>query len=1441
MNGIIKKIGAFLISAVMALGAFSAAFAADEQDYSEYYAAMRKRWEDTLTGGAGLDVTDEKAAEKIKTITDEAQALIDKMEPQENWESNGYIWQDLDTAKLSNFEKYSAVYTSYGRLKQLALAYRAEGTLKGNEDLKNTVLAAMSYLNEYWFNKDTEQTGNWWYWQIGMPLNINDVLILMYDEVNSDLLTSYMEAIDAHPPLKGHVLVGANQVWYSTVRAVRGALGETPEKLNDAKSGIESVLPYVKSGDGFYEDGSFVQHNMYAYTGGYGSSLMKNLAPVIAMLYNTPWQITEGINNVFAWVYDSFEPLFYKGAFMDMVRGREISRKTNSGFVTGRYILEAILQLAEFAGEQDAAYFKSLVKYMISESSGVYDFLGETTLYCYTLAQKILNDGTIPVRDEYQLYKVYADMDRAVQHRAGYSVGISMHSERIAAFEKINGENIKGWYTGSGMLYLYNNDLTQYAGNFWATVDTRRLAGTTVLRGVSDLPAESGSVNALGRNSFAGGVSLGKYGVAGMQLMPVGQTLNAKKSYFMFDNEIVCLGTDINAADGDDIETTVENRKLSASGDNALTVDGAAAAASIGASETVTAAWAHLAGNDSESDGIGYFFPKKETLNIVRESRTNNWSSMNQAAGQKDDTDYTDNYLTMYINHGVTPSNADYEYVLLPNMSSDGVKSYAENADVEILANNTNVQAAYDKSTQVTGANFWSNTETAVQRNGEDWIVCNGTASVAVSEADGKLEIAVSDPTQKNTGSVGIEVGKEVAKLISKDDRVKVVSAGSKVRLLIDMSGSNGQTVTASFEIGESLEAETAPEITEAEYYAFGKEDTDTAVKFNGIGTMEFGIENAPSGITVDRFGILHINAGINAGIYKPTLTVKNTAGESKREITVSKYNGELTTQWDFDSVSNGKITDSLGTQRTITLYGNAKVEDGSVYVPNTSQSINSKVHIANKASSDLAFTKTIEIDLKVKFTESPTDREQVIIKKYPISSGYVEYGLRVNKEGKIGLCWNNNWYSGNALEWSADTWYRLRVCYNGHTITFMRDGESCGAVQNTESATQVGTPLIIGTNAAGNYFSGYIDDVILVTPYDTVPTAEPSKSVVYWNFNEGGGTSVASKSSLSIPSGGDYNATISQSVKWVEGFVGTGLKFDSLSDTLKLNKSAYISATRIGMSPYEGTANDLATGAEYDFWVNFSVSPFEHEQYIFHRNHSTASVPYAVKVDDSGKLCFAWNSSWVQSDSLEWNTGEWYHINIVHMNDSTVTLKRDGLIVGTGKVNKGIIGTTDVVVINQGNKVNADNCFKGIIDEFYMGALGGGKEITMRSKVSFNTGCDTVTAPTYYWVGETAQKPADPTRSGYKFLGWYTDSKYTESYDFSAKITDDITLYAKWAKEGDVNADGTVDICDLVKLNMLISNGVTAENEPVCDYNNDGYVDEKDLLLLKKKLLGIS
>lgn len=43
------------------------------------------------------------------------------------------------------------------------------------------------------------------------------------------------------------------------------------------------------------------------------------------------------------------------------------------------------------------------------------------------------------------------------------------------------------------------------------------------------------------------------------------------------------------------------------------------------------------------------------------------------------------------------------------------------------------------------------------------------------------------------------------------------------------------------------------------------------------------------------------------------------------------------------------------------------------------------------------------------------------------------------------------------------------------------------------------------------------------------------------------------------------------------------------------------------------------------------------------------------------------------------------------------------------------------------------------------------------------------------------ATKPADPTRSGYVFAGWYTDEACTAAYDFTQPVTDSVTLYAKW------------------------------------------------------------
>ena len=68
---------------------------------------------------------------------------------------------------------------------------------------------------------------------------------------------------------------------------------------------------------------------------------------------------------------------------------------------------------------------------------------------------------------------------------------------------------------------------------------------------------------------------------------------------------------------------------------------------------------------------------------------------------------------------------------------------------------------------------------------------------------------------------------------------------------------------------------------------------------------------------------------------------------------------------------------------------------------------------------------------------------------------------------------------------------------------------------------------------------------------------------------------------------------------------------------------------------------------------------------------------------------------------------------------------------------------------------------------------------------VTFHTGegASTVAAQTIA-EGDTVSKPADPTRDGYDFKGWFKEDTYTTAFNFTQeKITANITLYAKWSK----------------------------------------------------------
>ena len=82
---------------------------------------------------------------------------------------------------------------------------------------------------------------------------------------------------------------------------------------------------------------------------------------------------------------------------------------------------------------------------------------------------------------------------------------------------------------------------------------------------------------------------------------------------------------------------------------------------------------------------------------------------------------------------------------------------------------------------------------------------------------------------------------------------------------------------------------------------------------------------------------------------------------------------------------------------------------------------------------------------------------------------------------------------------------------------------------------------------------------------------------------------------------------------------------------------------------------------------------------------------------------------------------------------------------------------------------------------------LGAVESWTVAFNSNGGSACDTKFVAT---ADGKLVKPADPTRDGYTFGGWYTDEACTQAYDFSTPVTADLTLYAKWTKNA-VNPGG--------------------------------------------------
>lgn len=65
--------------------------------------------------------------------------------------------------------------------------------------------------------------------------------------------------------------------------------------------------------------------------------------------------------------------------------------------------------------------------------------------------------------------------------------------------------------------------------------------------------------------------------------------------------------------------------------------------------------------------------------------------------------------------------------------------------------------------------------------------------------------------------------------------------------------------------------------------------------------------------------------------------------------------------------------------------------------------------------------------------------------------------------------------------------------------------------------------------------------------------------------------------------------------------------------------------------------------------------------------------------------------------------------------------------------------------------------------------------------RITFNSNGGTNVEPIEAQASELIQAPENPTKNGYKFGGWYTDSNFSEKFQFSRMPKKDTELFAKW------------------------------------------------------------
>ena len=624
-------------------------------------------------------------------------------------------WSDIDYADTAEGDWSPWAHTQ--RLIVMARAYQTPGQdFYKNRTLLGQIDAALAQTKRF-YGVTVIPTGNWWFWTMGIPLDLGPTLVLMRGEVSQatydDLVTAIHFRIGSSPAAKGLVgptPTGQNLVWSCFTHLSLALLKDDAAMLAAVGTAMSSVtLP--ANGDGIKRDRSFHQHGPQLYTGGYGGAFANDVAKYALITRGTSIGLSNAALASFNdYVADGIAWSLHGDYFDVSVVGREVARPTTSGY-NG---LAALLQASEIESPRRTEIRSAAAKMLET-------WHGTMNIELAGLAAKIIS-ARVPAAWPAGHRHYYAS-DYTVHRRDGWFASVKMFSARTKSGESTNDENLLGARQSDGRFSLVLKGNEYFGRDVFPALDWTRLPGITVEQKADAANAAYG----FGQNLIAGGTSDGHNGVTAMELAPLNSTLTAKKAWFFFDDAIVFLTNSITSPSPNRVETIVNQWPLM--NPNAQVARGAD--------------WAAL-------EGVGYWFPTSKDVQISRASRTGSWAALGAST---DPTPHTHPFVTLLFDHGASPMNATAEYVIVPNVTTDQMRTWAATRPIAIIANNDRVSAARDLRTRALGITFWT-PGTSIEG-----YQSSAPATVYITEPDTRtLHLSIADPTATPTGTLQLTV-----------------------------------------------------------------------------------------------------------------------------------------------------------------------------------------------------------------------------------------------------------------------------------------------------------------------------------------------------------------------------------------------------------------------------------------------------------------------------------------------------------------------------------------------------------------------------------------------------------------------------------------------------------------------------------------------------------